>query len=157
MKKLFIILFVLFFSVNLFAQNQGRGEMEKLSLIVSTGYLPKSSYNALAPSITINNLLFERIGFYGSLQFGLDSDYFSNILGITGTIHENVYLFAGMDLFSKRGFVNKQFNNRKEFGVGFIPHPNIAIEGGYSFTAGFIFGAGLRIPLTWVSGGNQYF
>ncbi len=154
MRKLFIILFVVFFSVNLFAQNQDRGEAEQLSIIISAGYLPKSSYNALTQSVAINNLLFKRVGFYASLQFGLDSDYFSNILGITGTIHENVYLYGGMDLFSKRGFVNKQFNNRKEVGVGIIPHPNIVVKGGYSFTAGFIFGAGLRIPLTWVPGSN---
>ncbi len=154
MKKVFIILFVLFFSVNLFAQNQGRGETENMSLIVSTGYLPKSPYNALSPSIAVNNLLFERIGFYGSLEFGMDSDYFAMIMGITGTVHENIYLFGGMDLFTSYGFVNKQFNNRKQLGVGVIPHPNIAVEVGYSFAVGFKFGAGLRIPLTWVAPGN---
>ncbi len=157
MKKSIIILFVFLFSGNVFAQDntQDRGDIEQLSIIIKAGYIPKSSYNAFSQSIAVNNLLYKRIGFYTTLQFGLDSDYFSNIWGITGTVHEKIYLYAGMDLFTKRGFINRQFGARKHLGVGFIPHPNIVIHADYAISQGFLFGAGIRIPLAWVPGDNQ--
>lgn len=159
MKKTVLIAAIIFLvSGSLFAQTEPEvtepEETEKQSveitpsLMVTAGYVPKSSINALKAGAAFNNLIFNRIGAYTSFEKGLDSDYFTNIYGLTGTVHKNVYLFGGVDLFTKYGLFNDSDNNgvRKELGVGIIPVKNLVVEVGWSSSVGITLAAGLRIP-----------
>jgi len=157
MKKLiFIVLFAFFYAGMLLAQNNinktftNREEIP-ISLYVTAGYVPKPSVKALKSSIAFNNFLLKRIGVYTSLEKGLDSRFFTNIYGITGTVHKNIYLWGGVELFTKNGLLNSEsegFNKaRKEIGIGFLPVKNLVVKGGWSSSVGVTFEAGLRIPL----------
>jgi hypothetical protein len=152
----FIFLFTFPFTGRLIAHNtdMGRlsdGEDTPLSLIVTAGYIPKPSVKALKSSIAFNNLLLKRIGVYTSLEKGLDSGFFTNIYGITGTVHRNVYLWGGVEIFTKQGLLNSESEGfkkaRKEFGIGILPVRNLVVKGGWSKSVGITFEAGVRIPL----------
>ena len=131
---------------------QERENMEApTSLIFSIGYVPKAEYQAMKFGVTVNDLVFQRFGMYTSFEPGIDTDYFFNTWGVTGRVYENLYLWAGMDLFTKHGLINKGFGGRKEFGLTYVPHPNIALMPGYSFSVGFTMQVGFRIPLMYVA------
>ena len=112
MKNILFVILVLFvFAGNSFAQSPVSSEEPQSSenseepkekskifgecdraLNITLGYVPKSSYNALKTSFEFNNILFKRVGAYTSFEKGLDSDFFTNIYGLTLSVHENVYL-----------------------------------------------------------------
>lgn len=149
MKRFTFVILLVFLAGGLSAQQPAR-ESVNPSLIFSAGYVPKSSYNAIKFGATVNDLLFERFGAYVSLETGVDSDYFRNLYGITGRVHDNFYLWGGIDLFSKGGLFTKGFNARKEIGVTYVPHPNLALKLGYSLQVGVSAQIGFRIPLMYV-------
>lgn len=97
--------------------------------------MPKTTVNALKTSFAYNNFLFKRVGAYTSFEKGLDSDFFTNIYGLTLSVHEKVYLYGGVDLFTKYK------GDRKEIGIGFIPYKRLVVTTSWSKSAG------ITIPL----------
>lgn len=123
-------------------------EEQTPSLVISAGYAFKT--DALKAGVAYTNI-FNRFGAYTSIEAGVTDDGgFSHILGVTVGITPEIYAWAGMDFFTKRGLFEKGLNNRKEIGVAYSPLPNLTILPGYSFGVGFTIQAGLRIPLVWM-------
>ena len=159
MKNVLFITFLFFTSAgNSFAQTDANvkftEEKSKFfgacdqALIITLGYVPNSKYNAVKGNIAWNNFLFNRFGAYTSFEKGLDSGYFSNLYGVTFSLHEKVYLFGGADLFTKNGvFSDSEIKTRKEIGIGIIPYKRLAVNMGWSSGVGITFGVGLKIPL----------
>jgi hypothetical protein len=150
--KLLLIVLAMVVSSGLFAQDVATDVVTKTTpyIDVTLGYAPKSEYNALKPSLSVNNILLKRIGFYTSFEIGMNSDYFSNIIGITGTIAKPVYLFAGVDWFTKNNgvFGDKDvLHVRKEFGVGILPYKGLVVRLGWSLEVGITFAAGYKFSL----------
>ena len=128
---------------------------------VTVGYAPKSPYNALKGSISINNLILKRFGFYTSLEKGLNKDalvfhdydghtYFTHILGLTASLNKNIYFFGGIDLFTKSGVIytkDKLRGFRKELGIGIAPYRGTIIRLGWSGSVGPTFAIGAKFPL----------
>jgi hypothetical protein len=152
MKKQMIALFMFLVSGSLHAQEAteqvlpASSDFHK-SLSVTAGYVPKSEYNALKTTVAYNNFFFKRVGVFTSVEKGLDSDYFTNIYGITGSLHKNVYLFGGIDLFTKHGVFNAGKDCRKSMGIGVIPFNNFEVKGGWSKSVGVTIEAGWRFSL----------
>ena len=152
MKNILLVALVLFaFTGNSFAQSSESSEepQEKSKIFgecdralnITLGYVPKSSINALKASFAFNNILFKRAGVYTSFEKGLDSDFFTNIYGLTFSVHERVYLYGGIDLFTKYK------GDRKEIGIGFIPYKRLIVKAGWSGAVGITLSAGITIPL----------
>lgn len=155
MKKLIITALLVFLaSVSLFAQfeyleKRNLPDADSPSIVISAGYIPKPSHNALKATYAMNNLLFKRIGAYVSQEKGIESGSFSTIYGLTGTLHPSVYIWAGADLATEEGIISNSFEGaRKELGVGIIPFKNLVVKAGWSGLVGITIEAGLRIPLT---------
>ncbi len=109
------------------------------------GFIPKTSYQGPKCNLTINNLVLERFGIYYSAEYFMNSSAFRNIIGGTTSVSKRIYLFGGMDLFTKHGYFNQDFkSSRKEIGIGIIPYKNSVIRVGYSFSVGFSFSVGLQ-------------
>ena len=101
MKKVLCVAFLfLTLAGNSFAQADANLEVTKekskffgacdQALNITLGYVPNSEYNALKGNIAWNNFLFNRFGAYTSFEKGLDSGYFSNLYGITFSLHEKI-------------------------------------------------------------------
>lgn len=162
MKKLFFLAILgLFFSllvkgqtnlVSETAQDTLRAKKSELpkNYDVTLGYVPRSPYNALKANFSINNIYWKRMGFYASLEKGLDTDYFAGTLGITSYVHKNVYLWGGIGIFPYNDSKNGSFLDRfrKEFGVGLNPYKLTLIRLGWSLTVGPTASVGFRIPIT---------
>lgn len=114
---------------------------------LTLGYAPSTTANALKTNVSYSNIAFERFGLYTSFEKGLDSDYFTNTLGITASIVPKLYLWGGMDLFTQHGIINKGTGGRKEFGVGYAPIDKVLVRAGYSVSIGPTITAGIRIPV----------
>lgn len=142
-------------SVNMYAQNiknQEKSSDLNSSLLPSNldfaiGYAPKSPYHALKADFSANNFYLKRFGAYTSLEKGVDSEYFSFILGMTTYVHKSIYLWYGLGVYSHYDTKNngdwRSF--RKEIGVGFNPHKNIVVRVGWSHTVGTTFTIGYRL------------
>ena len=160
MKKtsLLVIAFAIFSWLNAFSQTEylpytpENKEDNSLSIYrnieFTAGYIPKSDHNALKGSISVNNLLFKRMGFYTSVEKEINSDKFSNTIGITGTLHKYFYLWGGMDLFTNNGFLQtKSFSGpRKEIGIGITPYKTTVLRLGWSSSVGISISVGVGIP-----------
>ncbi len=128
---------------------------------VTAGYAPKSPFNALKGTISINNLILKRFGFYTSIEKGLNKDvlvfhdysghtYFTHILGLTASLNKNIYFFGGIDLFTKSGDIytkDKLRGFRKELGIGIAPYRGTIIRLGWSGSVGPTFAIGAKFPL----------
>lgn len=100
----------------------------------------------LKASISLNNILFHRLGGYGSIE--TDFNNFSNIYGMTATITSWAYIWGGLDFFTKNGILYKNIPDvRKEVGIGFIPYKWIVVRVGYSSSVGPTLTGGVKIPL----------
>jgi hypothetical protein len=158
MIKIFLMLFCLFFFWgSSSAQDKKPFVPKKMNYSttqafhITAGYVPKASINALKATFAFNDFFLRRIGAYTSMEKGLNSDFFTNIFGITGSLHKNIYMWGGVEFFTKNGLLNNDINGldkvRKEFGVGIILIENLLIKGGWSQSVGPTFGAGVRIPI----------
>lgn len=116
---------------------------------IGVGYLPKSSIQALRVSVAFNNLVFDRFGAYTALETNSGNNYFTHVIGLTGSINHFSYVYAGVDFFSDRGFLNNVgFKDvRKDMGIGFYPVKWATAKLGYSFSVGIYGEVGVRIPL----------
>ncbi len=148
MKKLIVIIGLLIIAGQVTAQSEGFFKADENNpLLITVGYVPKASYNAIKGTVSFNSFLFKRVGLYTSLEKGLDNDYMSNIIGGTFSINKYAYLFAGADIFTKYGLLENGLDCRKEFGIGLIPFSGFIFKTGWSKAVGITLEAGLRIPL----------
>jgi hypothetical protein len=150
--KTLLVFAALFICFNLNAQvaQTAKKVYEYLPYVdVTAGYVLDKDLNAIKGSVSFNNLLLKRIGVYTSVEKGLSSDYLSHIIGLTGTVYKSIYLFAGMDWYTKHGyFTNDGFENtRKEMGIGFSPWKFTVVRFGWSFAVGPTIAAGVKIKL----------
>ena len=115
---------------------------------ITVGYLPKTGGERLKTSISLNNVLFQRIGAYSSFEYAFKDDKFFNITGGTVSLHRIVYLWGGMDLFSKNGLIRSGYEStRKEVGVGITPYKFLVARIGWSGSIGFSLAIGIRFQL----------
>ncbi len=161
MKKLFLLTLIgLFASLLVIGQTEAVPETAQGSVITRTselpknyditvGYAPRQPFNALKTSFSINNIYWKRMGFYATLEKGLDTNYFAGALGITSYIHKSIYLWGGIGIFPYNDSKNSSFWDRfrKEFGVGINPSKLTVIRLGWSFTVGPTAAVGIRIPI----------
>jgi len=114
---------------------------------ITAGYLPKAGNEGLKTNMAVNNLLFHRIGFYSSLEYSVEGKDFSNTFGGTITIIKYVYVWGGMDVFTKNGLFQSGFNGiRKEAGVGITPYKFLVMRIGWSSSVGPSVAAGVYFP-----------
>jgi len=128
---------------------------------ITVGAAPKSPYEAVKFSASINNLILNRIGFYTSFEKGFneneltfhyydDHKHFSNILGVTATLNQYVYFWGGIDVFTKSGVIachGERRGFRKELGVGITPYKWTVARLGWSKSVGPTFTIGAKIPI----------
>ena len=144
MKNILLLLTILFIaSLSAHAQS---GRLEK-TIDITAGYIPNSDFNAFKGGVSVNNIMVTRFGLYTSFEKGFDSDYFSNIIGVTGSITNYLYIFAGVDVYSKYGLVSQDRFNRKEMGIGVLPFKWAAVRVGYSFSVGPTIAVGFRFRI----------
>lgn len=151
MKKTFLLVVLvagLAFSNMVSAQTE---ESEKPALVkcidLGVGYVPKNDIEALRASVALNNIAFKRFGVYTAFENGTGGDYFTNIIGVTGSVTHFMYLYAGVDVFTKYGLIEKGGGCRKDFGVGINPFSWALVKVGYSNSVGPLAEIGVRIPL----------
>ena len=159
-KSFFLTLLGLFFSILVIGQAKVVPETAQDSVLtkaselfknydITLGYAPRLPFNALKTNFSINNILWKRMGFYASLEKGLDTNYFAGTLGITSSIHKHIYLWGGIGVFPYNDSKNSSFRDRfrKEFGLGITPYKCTVIRLGWSFTVGPTAAVGFRIPI----------
>jgi hypothetical protein len=119
---------------------------------ITAGAAFNQEYNALKFDLIAHNVVFKVVGFYTSFEIGMNSNYFSNIIGLNVSFAHIGYLFAGMDLFSQYGMINYYSNDgpgvRKELGVGFTPYKDLVIQAGFSLNVSLTLTVGYRIPFS---------
>jgi hypothetical protein len=111
------------------------------------GYVPKSEYNALLGRVSVNDVIFKRLGAYTAFEKGLDSSHFSNTIGGTITVFPFLNIWGGFDMYSLFVLKEDQEFVRKEIGVGIFPYKNFVAHIGYSVSVGPTFAFGYKIPL----------
>jgi hypothetical protein len=155
MKRLLLILLVgLLFNFTSLAQGgtQNNSQDKKLPTLcmdATVGYVFDKNYDAWRTSVSVNNFIFSRFGAFTAFEKNFNTDYFTHIIGLTGSINHFSYIFAGMDFFTKYGlFHNGGFKGtRKDIGIGLYPWKWATIKLGYSFSVHFTAEVGVRIPL----------
>jgi hypothetical protein len=155
MKRLLLILMVgLLLNFTSLAQggNQNNSQDKKqptFCMDATVGYVFDKNYDALRGSVAVNNFVFKRFGVWTAFETNSGKDYFTHIIGLTGSINHFSYIFAGMDFFTKNGlFQNGGFKGtRKDIGIGLYPWKWTTIKLGYSFSVHFTAEVGVRIPL----------
>lgn len=121
---------------------------------IGIGYVPKTiegagMFDAWRMSLAVNNFFLERFGAWTAFEKNFDSGYFRHIIGLTASVNHWMYVYAGMDFFTKEGFFANEGleKTRKDVGIGFYPFDWLVVKTGWSHTAGFTAEAGIRIPL----------
>jgi hypothetical protein len=155
MKRLLLILTVgLMLNLTSLAQDSSQNsntEKKKPSFCmdVSLGYVFDKDYDALRASASVNNFILKRFGVFTAFEKNFNTDYFTHILGVTGSINHFSYIFAGMDFFTKYGlFQNGGWKGtRKDIGIGLYPWKWVTVKLGYSFSVHLTAEVGVRIPL----------
>lgn len=123
------------------------------------GAVIKDNTGSMTPrfNIGVHNLLFRRVGIYGTLEFpkSAGSELFKDsdardIIGGMFRINNHLSLYGGAGVFSN-GLIEKDFKLdgvRKEVGLQFnIPKARLSIDLGYSTTAGISTNLGFIIPI----------
>jgi len=145
MKNILLLLVIVFFSA---VTSYGQKEKLNKNVDITAGYIPNSTYSGLKGGVSVNNIMVKRFGLYTSFEYGLgDKDYFTNIIGATGSITNYLYVFAGVDVYSKHGLVSNDSFSRKEMGIGVLPFKWAAVRIGYSFSVGPTIAVGFRFNI----------
>ena len=114
---------------------------------ITIGYLPKTSHEGLKGTLAVNNLILNRIGFYTSFESTFEKGDFTNIIGGQVSVFKFIYIWGGMDAFTKNGLFQSGFEgSRKEAGIGITPYKFLVFRLGYSNSVGPSIAAGIRIP-----------
>lgn len=157
LKRTFISLVCIFIVLNSFAQKsmpfsvnsktKSKNIEQVRNIELAAGYIPKNNENALKGFLTVNNVIFKRFGVYTSLEYDLSTTDLTNTLGGTVSLHKYFYLWGGLDLFSKNGFIENGFHGpRKEIGIGITPYKLSVLRIGWSNSVGVSIAAGIGIP-----------
>jgi hypothetical protein len=155
MKRVFLTsLFVIFLLsvsfIRIHAQNAGTFKQPLVSCMdIGLGYVPDKDWKALRGSVSFNNIFLHRFGLFTAIEGNKNKDYFSNIIGLTGSIINAIYLYAGMDFLTRNGaFGDAGFKSaRKNFGIGVYPFPWAVVKAGYSIDMGITAEIGIKISL----------
>jgi len=154
MKKIILLQLITLLFVNLcFSQEETPiHPVFERSIDATIGYVPNPEFNALKLNLSIENIIFyKRVGFYTSFEKGLDSDYFSNIMGIHITVIKYFYVYLGIDIFTANGIIKNADKwaegTRKEMGVGVYPYKNFLLTVGWSASVHWTFTVGYRFPV----------
>ncbi len=150
-KTVLVFILLLFITGSAISQNSlSKRQLRKTyptSLSIQAGAVISSDVNALKLNAGVHNLFLKYVGFYTSFEIGVKSDYFSNIIGLNVSFLKIVYVFGGMDFFTKGNNVfEKGIDCRKEIGLGVFPVKNLVVQGGFSWTVGATVMVGYRIP-----------
>jgi hypothetical protein len=150
----FLSILLLCISANSFSQNSDDAQSKRSannekflpSFDFAVGFAPKKTYNAPKVDFEVNNFFLKRFGAYASFEKGLDTNYFSAILGLTTHIDRRFYLWYGLGYFSHyQTRSNGDWNTfRKEVGIGVIPFDNFVVKAGWSKTVGTTVAIGYR-------------
>ena len=129
MKSIFISVCFIVLALSVMAQTgSDRSSNSKKPLVTSIdlglGYVPQADIKALRVSVAATNLLLNRFGVYTAIENSFEDSYTTNVIGLTGSINHFTYVYGGVDLFSKHGFIkNEGFKGtRKDMGIGFYPY-----------------------------------
>ena len=114
----------------------------------------------VSPRVTgaIHNLLFERVGFYGTIEMrkvtsekGEVSNDFQDIAGGIIKLSDVISVYGGVGIFGPGIFTKglKANNVRKEIGVDIhIPNTNFSVDIGFSAGTGITTNFGYNIPVS---------
>ena len=125
-------------------------DAQKPYLDLTIGWVPKKMYNAGKLSVSVNNLVYKRFGFYTSFEKGFGNNYSSHVIGGTATIYRTIYLFGGLDWYTRfQGVFFKKsiVKARKEIGIGVSLFTYGMVRYGYSFQVGHSMTVGIKMPL----------
>jgi len=78
---------------------------------LTLGYAPKKGEERIKTTIGLNNFLFKRIGAYTSFEYAFADTDFYNITGGNITLNKMVYIWGGIDLFSKNGLIRNGYQS----------------------------------------------
>ena len=157
-QYLLVISFVFFISTIVFSQTthlpytpSNKSKVNSIpyrNIEFSLGYIPKPDVNSIKGNISINNIVFKRLGAYTSLEKEINSNGLTNTIGVTVSLNRILYVWGGMDILSKNGlFQSQSFSGpRKEVGIGVKPYKNTVVRIGWSSSVGVSISAGIDIP-----------
>ena len=150
-KNLFLLIAGILFSLAGFSQGKigtnNQGTQIRKCWDVAVGYVPDRDFQALRVSTAFNNIVFKRFGVFTAFEVNGNNDYYSHILGITGSITNFLYVYGGADLFTKNGLFTAGSDCRKNIGIGIYPISWGVVKFGYSQSVGVTAEVGLCFPL----------
>ena len=114
---------------------------------LAAGMMFKKAYCGLKFEASLNNIVYERWGFYTSMETCFSGRVF-NICGATVSANEWFYFFGGVDVFTKNGLIQSGFRGiRKEMGIGITPYKWAVARFGWSFSIGPTATIGVRFNI----------
>ena len=125
-----------------------RGKQKFLDCMdLSVGYIYDHKYERFTLSSSVNNIISDRFGIFGMLEIYPPAPAF--VFGPTITIYDFAYIYAGMDVFTSRGYFRRGgfTHARKDLGICVYPFKWGVIKICHSFHADSRVEIGLRIPL----------
>ncbi len=146
------------------AMKQATAQIE-VQAFVGKAHPDVNQMPALRYGVGLNNVLWDRVGFYYTYEFRRPEMPFENqtysdkytrdIMGGIIKINANVSVYGGLGMFKKGltdEFVSKGL--RKEIGVQYgtnnvLYNTNMFMQLGYSFSMRFTTNIGVKIPLTY--------
>lgn len=148
------------------AMKQAKAQIE-VQAFVGKAHSDVNHLPALRYGVGVNNVLWDRVGFYYSYEFrrpdmpfenGTYTDsYTRDIAGGIIKINPNLSVYGGVGAFQPSGLLAKDFDFsllRKEIGLQYgtnnvLHNTNVFVQVGYSFTIRLTTNVGIKIPLTY--------
>lgn len=146
------------------AMKQATAQIE-VQAFVGKAHSDVNQLPALRYGVGLNNVLWDRVGFYYTYEFRRPDMPFENstytdsytrdVLGGTIKIDPNFSVYGGLGMFQQGLVDNFTFKGlRKEVGVQYstnnvLYNTNMFVQVGYSFSMRFTTNFGVKIPLTY--------
>jgi hypothetical protein len=146
------------------AMNQASAQIE-VQAFVGKAHSDRNRLPALRYGVGLNNVLWNRVGFYYTYELrrpempfenGTYTDsYTRDVLGGTIKIDPNFSVYGGLGMFQQGFTQDFKFKGiRKEVGVQYstnnvLYNTNMFVQVGYSFSMRFTTNFGVKIPLTY--------
>jgi hypothetical protein len=113
---------------------------------IGVGYIWDHKYEKYTISTMFNNIISRQYGFFSVVE--LDKAAPAVVLGPTITVYDFAYIWAGIDIFTSRGYFARGFtHSRKDLGIGFYPFRWATVKIAHSFNSNSRIEIGIRIPL----------
>lgn len=146
------------------AMKQAKAQIE-VQAFVGKAHSDRRQLPALRYGIGLNNVLFDRVGFYYTYEFRRPNmpfetttypdNYTRDLMGVNVKIDPNFSVYGGLGMF-EQGLAKKlTFDGlRKEIGVQYstnnvLYNTNMFVQVGYSFDIRLTTNFGVKIPLTY--------